>query len=97
VRVCVYGAAGEVWENLKTDGFVESHPNVAKDATLGWGTRLPFESHCSASFRPAAVTVVNVPCVPAFPFGIVTTLPMAKKTPAQANLERGTLEGRSDS
>jgi len=43
------------------------------------------------------VTVVNVPCVPAFPFGIVTTLPMAKKTPAQANLERGTLEGRSDS
>jgi hypothetical protein len=39
VRVRVHGAAEEVWENLKTDGFVESHPNVAKDATLGWGTR----------------------------------------------------------
>jgi hypothetical protein len=39
VGVRVHGAAGEAWENLKTDGFVESHPNVAKDATLGWGTR----------------------------------------------------------
>jgi hypothetical protein len=66
VRVRVDGAAEEVWENLKTDGFVESHPNVAKDATLGWGTRLPVESHFSTSFRPAAVTMVNVPSVPGF-------------------------------
>jgi hypothetical protein len=37
--VRVHGAAAKAWENLKTDGFVESHPNAAKDATLGWGTQ----------------------------------------------------------
>jgi len=28
-------------EGPMADAFVESHPNVAQDATLGWGTRHP--------------------------------------------------------
>jgi len=27
-----------VFQNPKGSSYVESHPNVAQDATLGWGT-----------------------------------------------------------